>query len=344
MNPRQALKFLISDWQSTVKKPLGLSIFLIIALIGASAFSIYFFISDNNIDWRSAVNHQNKNTTARQLDGRLVAKEYAALKPMAITLENHVDSRPNVGLEDASVIYETVVEGDITRFLAIFDETIKTEKIGPIRSARPFFVQLAEEYNPVYFHAGGSALALSQLKFSSVININEISSDGIYFWRDKDRMMPHNLFTSANAKKIDVAADFLPWLFKNDSPQPDLNSQTEAITINFLGNPDYIVKYQYNPIDNDYTRFVGGKEVKTEAGFILKAKNIVVQKVSAKVIDSYGRLDIDLKSGGQATICQDGRKIEGSWKKSYGRTRFYDDRGQEIKFNRGSIWIELSFK
>src|SRR3989344_5063200 len=120
----------------------------------------------------------------RLLDGRALLPGQTERKPLAIILENHVDARPVAGLEEASVVYETIVEGDITRFFALFDYDVDINRIGPVRSLRPFFIELAEEYNPVLFHAGGSADALEQIKNSLVYNINEISADGIYFWRD----------------------------------------------------------------------------------------------------------------------------------------------------------------
>lgn len=296
----------------------------------------------------------------RLLDGQMVHKKRTDLKPIAIIMENHVDSRPISGLDQASIVYEVIVEGDITRFFAIFDGGFNSKKIGPIRSVRPFFVDIAEEWDPVLFHAGGSTNGLQQLRFSQVYNINEISKDGIYFWRDGKRDQPHNLYISSDqvnrallAKGIeDQSGDFTPWLFKDDQLAHDMTSgdnladQTSATAdfeVIFSGNPFYDVQYKYNPDSNDYTRVINNKTHKTDKGIVLKAKNVVVQYVDAKILDSYGRLSIKLKGKGEALIYQDGRKIDGTWEKKISRTRFYDFEGEEIKFNRGTIWIELVF-
>ncbi len=324
---------------------------LVLISLGAAIFLLaYYFVTENKFDWQSDIIHQTGPLANRLIDGKLVATEKSALKPITITLENHIDSRPIAGLEYASIIYETIVEGDITRFLAIFDGDIAAKKIGPIRSARPFFVDLIEEWDPIYFHAGGSLEALDQLKASSIVDINEISGDGIYFWRDNNRTAPHNLFTSANlikrvitAKEISMVALFSPWRFKSDQPA-SINDLVQEVKVDFYGNPFYQVSYQYNQDNNDYIRYLAGKVHKTDRGIILKAKNIVLQFVLAEIIDSYGRLDINLKSGGQAKIYQDGREILGSWKKTNGRTRFYDQDRKEIEFNQGSIWVELVFE
>ena len=191
------------------------------AVLTADFFLLYFIATENSFNWQFGKIRPVDQMNHRLLDGELVAKDISSLKPIVVMMENHSLSRPTAGLENASIIYETIIEGDITRFLAIFDPTIEAKKIGPVRSVRPFFVEIAEEWNPVLFHAGGSQDAMYKLTYSKVDNVNEISGDGIYFWRDTQRAMPHNLFTSINqikraieAKEIDLAADFEPWLFK----------------------------------------------------------------------------------------------------------------------------------
>lgn len=312
-------------------------------------FSGFYVLTDTQFNWQTNVMHLGPRLN-RSLDGKLVALKKTNLKPIAVILENYVESRPVAGLENASIVYETIVEGDITRFLAIFDGDIKAKRIGPVRSVRPFFVDILKDWNPVLFHAGGSAAGLAQLKNSPVFNVNEISGDGIYFWREPNRQPPHNLFTSANliakalaAKEVEAAADFSPWLFKADEPkaEPDASSDFE---VNFSSNPLYQVEYKYNPKTNDYTRYLAGNIHKTERGIILKAKNVVVQQVDFNIIDSYGRLTIDLASGGNARVYQDGKTVEGVWRTSHGKTRFFNQDNKEIRFNRGVIWISLVFQ
>ena len=286
----------------------------------------------------------------RLLDGRVLPLGQTEHKPLAIILENHVDARPVAGLEEASVVYETIVEGDITRFFALFDYDVDINRIGPVRSLRPFFIELAEEYNPVLFHAGGSADALEQIKNSLVYNINEISADGIYFWRDNTRQRPHNLFTSTDqmrravaAKEIEITSTFSPWLFQDSTRTGSALITTPRILVNTSTNDQYAVTFQYNPETNDYTRFQDGLIHKTERGIILKTDNLVVQHVTADIVDDYGRLTIDLQSGGTASVYRDGITIDAVWRKENNRTRFYDSNSQEIIFNRGKVWVIFIF-
>lgn len=346
------MKIVITDRIKEIIKNQGyFLVFVLFSLILIFSLVTYYFMTEPGFSWSEALNLKDQSKTYRLIDGRKVDDDFSKLRPVAVMMENHIDSRPPAGLEYASIVYEAIVEGDITRFLVIFDPKVPAEKIGPVRSARPFFVEIAKEWNPVYFHAGGSPEALADLKTSSIPNINEISADGIYFWRDSKREAPHNLFTSINlinrvitAKEISQIADFSPWLFKIGSATkesaPEFYSKVE---VNFSNNSYYDVVYKYDINYNNYTRYLAGNIHKTDRGIILKADNIIVQHVDYDIIDDYGRLNIDLQTGGPAEVYQDGREIKGFWAKNNNRTRFFSNDGQEIKFNPGVTWVELVF-
>ena len=81
-------------------------------------------------------------------------------RPLAVMIENHADSRPQSGLSRADVVYEAVAEGGISRFLAVFycgaaAGSAKPYDVGPVRSARTYFLDWASEYAdyPLYLHA-----------------------------------------------------------------------------------------------------------------------------------------------------------------------------------------------
>jgi len=202
---------------------------------------------------------------------------------------------------------------------------------------------------PVFFFAGGSPAALVRVADGSFAAVNEISGDGIYFWRDASRFPPHNLYTSAAlmsraaaAKQATSSAEFSAWQFKDGTPTPS-STMLLAVPVRFADNPLYRVEYRYNPETNDYTRYLNSKVHKTSRGIVLKTNNVAVQHVTYEVLDEVGRLAIDLDRGGGAEIYQDGRQVNGSWQKINGRTRFYDQAGREVSFNRGTVWVELVF-
>src|SRR5690606_23920743 len=118
-------------------------------------------------------------------------------RTVGIMIENHYDARPLSGLADASVVYEAPVEGNYTRFLAVFPEDAEVQKIGPVRSARTYYLDWVSEYpDMLYMHVGGSPDALEKIKTHGIFDFNEFYR-GWYYWRDSGRYAPHNVYTSS---------------------------------------------------------------------------------------------------------------------------------------------------
>ena len=133
----------------------------------------------------------------RWLDGILVPVNEVNAFPVAVVIDNDVLARPQAGLARASLVYEAPVEGGMTRYLAIFPADIDLEVIGPVRSARPYFVVWAEELRALFVHCGGSPEALARLKADTVYDLNEFYNNA-YFWREEsdNRSAPHNVLIS----------------------------------------------------------------------------------------------------------------------------------------------------
>jgi len=115
-------------------------------------------------------------------------------RPLSIMVENSEGARPQSGLDKANIVYEVLAEGGITRFLAIYYDQ-DAEEVGPIRSARPYFVSKSLEHQAIYVHVGGSEEAYNFIKEEKIDDINEFV-DFEPFWRTTDRIPPHNLYTS----------------------------------------------------------------------------------------------------------------------------------------------------
>ena len=112
----------------------------------------------------------------------------------AVMIENSPDARPQSGLRDAGVVFEAVAEGGITRFLALFQDT-KPDYVGPVRSARPYYVRWMLGFDANYAHAGGSGKALAMIRELNVRDIDH-GANGSRFDRVSSRYAPHNLYTS----------------------------------------------------------------------------------------------------------------------------------------------------
>ncbi len=275
--------------------------------------------------------------------------QYAPL--VAVMIENHVDARPQSGLVDASIVYEVPVEANYSRFLALYPITTDVSKIGPVRSSRPYFLDWMFEYGkPLYLHVGGSNAALDKIKTNNVVSVNEMTKSW-FFWRSKDRYAPHNTYTSSKLwnqayKKYieDVEYEsYSPWKFSNNVP-PCQQDCVSNIDVTFL-SPDYTVNWKYNKSIEQYQRYQGRSNTLhvDQDGRLISADTIIVQHVTSQVLDNVGRLSIDTIGSGNAEVYQNGHKISGTWKKetAKGRTRWYDQNGDQIPLNAGKIWIEV---
>lgn len=139
-------------------------------------------------------------------------KEASSRRPLSVMINNAPAARPQSGLSKADIVYEVLAEGGITRLIAIYQSQTGIEKIGPIRSIRPYLINIGESYGGVLVHAGGSPEAYSIIKKQGKQDMDEIGNAGAYFWRTKDRKAPHNLYSSdeklrEGAEKLKYAAE-----------------------------------------------------------------------------------------------------------------------------------------
>jgi len=288
---------------------------------------------------------QKEEKNARFLDGVMVKKGKENIIPVAIVLEN-LPGAPKPTLAEASVIYELPVEGGFTRFLAIFDLENLPDDLGPIRSARPYLAEIAEEYRSLFIHAGGSPEVLFKLKqkFYQLFNLDEISWQGSYFWRNSDPA-PHNLFIKKEKilkfledNKIEKQANFSPWLFTETKEKG--NVEEVKITFSSL----YSVGWQYDKESNEYRYWQNFQPYKDRNHQEVRVKNLIIQLTKISIIDEVGRRKITLSGQGEAIVFQNGQVIKGKWVKEAGRTRFYNQNGEEINLLPGKTWVGVVSK
>ena len=263
---------------------------------------------------------------------------YVIKNPIIAIIENFEQIREDQkGLERADVVYEALVEGGITRFLALFLDD-KEGKVGPIRSARPYLIDWADEWTGALVHIGGSNAALAKLHDDeSLINIFEFE-DYPVISRSDNNIPPHNAFGSLininkylvlshKEKTIDMNYEFKDF--------EDTSGDIRIVSLPFQDN-DYAVKYVYDADDKHYARYNAEKKHGE-----IKPANIVVQFTKHETIDDIGRMDIDTKNGGKAWIFQNGRVVKGEWENNGMWTKYVDSDGKTIKFNPGPIWIQV---
>ncbi len=287
---------------------------------------------------------------SRALDGILVPPDQAQLQAYAVMVENETAARPLTGPAKANLAFEFPVEGGITRYMLVFDATTTVDAIGPVRSARPYFVDLANAFSAVYAHVGGSPEALDKINgMSSLRDLNEFTN-GKYFWRTAKLDAPHNVLTrtdllheAAVAKKF-KQGHFNGWHYKGDDA---LTSATSTVR----GNEDgptlpyggaYDVSWTYVRADNVYERHQAGDLQKDADGSVVRAKNVVVLETDGQVTDSEGRLHIRTTGRGKATLYRDGTAHELVWTRSAGSNFYFETLdGTDALFDRGTTWVEV---
>ncbi len=330
---------------------------LIVAVLVAGYFWYHFFVGLNQTGrFISTVTEKAPTSTSAfdfpyqsALDGSGVMDvpdRYPAV--VAVMVDNHPDARPERGLARARVVYEAPVEAPFTRFMALFAKNDQVSSVGPVRSARPYFIDWASEYKALYMHSGGSPEALSLLASTTlVVDANEFSS-GVYYWRDNVRAKPHNLFTKndlwsalVNDRNILLPTDWKPWRFTTSTSIIDpISESVSGVKVPFA--PDYVVGWMWSATSTHFDRFINGVPYHDEDGLQVSAGTVVIQFVSIKTIDSYGRRAIATVGTGEAVVLEAGKLIHGTWiKQPGGRTKFMDKLGSEIPFMPGPVWVEV---
>jgi hypothetical protein len=268
-------------------------------------------------------------------------------RPLSIMIENSEGARPQTGLDKANIVYEVLAEGGITRFLAFYYDQ-EAEVVGPVRSARPYFVDKSLEHQAIYVHIGGSDEAASFIKEERIDDINEFVNFQP-FWRTKDREPPHNLYTSTI--KLREEANKLGYVemikkqnyqFETDSNEKLTGRQNNSIVIPY--NNDYTVSYKYQPESMKYLRFINNEpHIDAQTKKQLAVDNIIIQFAKTKIIDEEGRLAIDFIGKGKGLLFFKGSSEEITWEKQdlESRTVFLDKEGNRIALTPGNVWIQI---
>ena len=278
--------------------------------------------------------------------GLIDKKSPFSKRPISVIIENAPAARPQSGLSKADIVYEIMAVGGITRFLAIYNEGV-ADNVGPVRSARPYFVMKAAEHNAIFAHAGGSVEAYVYMKEMNIDTIDEFKFFQA-FWRSKDRKAPHNLYTSiANlrnqAQRLGYNKPIKGGGFPIRTPQEALGTE-EAPQVEIIYANDYRVKFTWDAAQRMYRRFINDKpHVDSLNGQQVTTSNIIIQVTEQKVKDDEGRIEITFVGKGNGWILVDGKAAAIRWEKnSLGeKTRFYYADGRELKINPGSLWIEV---
>ena len=322
-----------------------------LSMLGGSVYA-----EDAAADSTAAADDSSSGMVQSYLTGKQVPASYGRKRPLAIMLENTPDALPQFGIENADVVYEAMVEGSITRLMGIFENYQDVDRIGTVRSCRPYYVYFAREFNAYYAHYGQVIYAVPVLQLPTTADIaglpygedgqNYTLNDGsAAFYRIDDRSAPHNVATDYSRIQNVVQSSGIPGFIYNHA------------------------RFDYNESDKLYYRSeFGSAQVDGTTGNQLAYKNIIIQECPSTMFDEkYLWTDpTGNGQGGSGWYITNGRAEKITWQKEnwsaddpvettvssanvafdvrecdFNVTRYYDENGNQITLNQGKTFVEI---
>ena len=280
--------------------------------------------------------------------GEKVAEE-SLLRPVLVTINNHPDARPQSGIAAADVVYEMLAEGDVTRFLALYQSEIPTN-IGPIRSARSYFVDIAKGLDAFYIAHGYSPEAKSMLTSGVVDNINGMDYDGTLFQRSSERRAPHNSYmpgenVATAAEKVDASLLYqkkVLYSFYEEQDSVKIGAAANEVSVSYNNNDTFNSTYKYDAGSEKYTRASAGElTVDHLTDEPVMPSNVLFLEMDHRIVDDEGRRDIDITSGGIAYIAQQGMLREVKWENRDGLLVAIESDGSDVLLVPGQTWVHF---
>jgi hypothetical protein len=323
------------------------SMILLICGILIFGAGLLYYISGGNFS--SIVTPAKASAPKRfysSLTGREISQADSKRPVTAVMIENSPDARPQSGLSEADVVFESVAEGGITRFLVLYQED-KPNLIGPVRSVRPQFASLVAPFDAGLAHVGGSDIPLKKLRSGKIKDLDQFFNADSY-WRATDRYAPHNVYTSTarldalNKSKGYKTSKFTSWQHLNVA----IASKTpNASSIHIpVSNGLFEVDYTWNKTKNFYVRSEGGAPHKDrEKGAITPKAIVAMQVPHDRIKDSNHYSYPDVNTHGKAWLFQNGTVKQIKWSKKDDKSMisFTDSENKPVKFNPGKIWLTL---
>jgi Protein of unknown function (DUF3048) N-terminal domain/Protein of unknown function (DUF3048) C-terminal domain len=292
---------------------------------------------------------------AAPLDGVPVSPSLAGQHVIAVMIDDLSPARPQSGISDASVVWQAPAEGGIPRYMLLFQERTP-RAVGPVRSARYYYIAWASEWKAAYVHAGGSPQALDTLRAQGsgqlVYNADQFAW-GSYFWRVTTRFPPHNLYTDGKhlrelSRRLGATAPPAKavWRFGPDAPL-EQRPQGGQIEVDYLANR---IVYRYDRATNTYRRFVtGSTKQQVDAGTkqLVAPKNVVIMRMVFGALNdghpNKHRLEARITGSGVAWIATNGHTMKGTWRKRSvsSPTRFYDAGGHQVRLTVGQTFVQV---
>ena len=282
-------------------------------------------------------------------------------RPIAFMIDNNKNAQPQASLNSAYMVYEIIVEGGESRLMALFKGVV-ADQVGPIRSARHYFIDYAMENDALYAHLGMSPQAQATFQEFGIQHINgqvydtgKARTDSSLYWRATHKKAPHNAYT--NTESILEIAKGYGWKTTSEK-ESVLNYVAEEVVLNgedafsvesvkIPYAKGHTVEYKYNEETGRYTRWSKGKKMFDEmTDEEVTTKNIIITFAENYTLDdgeNKGRQDVLTIGSLDGYYITNGKAIKIKCNKTsrFEQTEYVDLNGNEIKVNDGNTWVNV---
>ncbi|MGI5971464.1 MAG: DUF3048 domain-containing protein [Oscillospiraceae bacterium] len=276
-------------------------------------------------------------------------------RPVAVVMNNIKQAQPQYGISEADIIYEVCAEGGITRMLALYQNPDGVGSIGSVRSARPYFVEIALSHDAIFLHAGGSYQAYDYISINGATALDAITGgyEGSLFWRDRQRIYSHGYEHSMFTSGQNIASLFPKYNIRREHEsgysyevqfewEVGLEGGTQANTVMVEFSGYKTGKFVYDPDTRLYGAWqYGAEHIDAGNNRQVAASNLLVLFTEERVLDSEGRLAVTLTGTGSGKFFCGGKCVDITWSRPgiCDQFRYYLEDGSPVTFERGKTYV-----
>lgn len=294
------------------------------------------------------------------LTGLPCNEEELSVRPVAVMINCDLKSLPQSGTADADIVYECELEGGTVRMLAVYSEVSGDIEIGSTRSARPYFIDMAQIHGAVYVHSGGSPEAYVHIKDRKIDNLDGVNmylSESIFYRnaeKRKSRGYEHSLMTTGNminrgielrSYNMTLDEDFSSGYFFKSSAESFSDNTASYIKIPYSS---YVwSELTYSAQTELYSKSIYGEpQIDESRGETLSFANILVLFAPHRVLDSEGRLEVELTGEGEGYYFSLGEYMPIKWSRNSrdGSISYTDEFGETLLLNPGKTFVSVARK
>lgn len=314
-------------------------------LCACDAASVELIVGTPTADPRPAADPLPVAIAFAPLRGTLA--EAAAMRhpSIAVKIDNHWDARPQIALNRTDVVFEELVEGGLTRYVAVWHADVP-DLVGPVRSVRPMDPFIAVPLGGIIAYSGGQQPFVDLMQATSLVNLVGDTDDGTYFDRADDRPGPHDLvLAAADAVAANASLPPPPVQFAYGTGDPLAAPELAAAPtsrIELAFSESSRPSWDWDPTAHAWLRSQDGVPDLEASGERVRATNVLTLRVAIEW--PFGEVPFTaLVGSGEAWVSAAGRTAHGTWSKAEGGEPIVltADDGSPLRLAPGNTWVEL---